>query len=98
MLTYTYPNWPNKAKEEYEISFEKLDKGFSVLQNVKVWLKVTDGNNSQLDSVVLSKRDGSYSTLLTTLPKITSQFRYDDWDNNYHIITDWIIFKDWKDW
>ena len=100
LQTRTLPNWPNHAKEEFQVNFEKLDKWFAVLQNVQATLKITDGNNSQLDSIVLKKRAWITKESTVDLPNISSQLYYKDkkwWER--HILTDWKSFKlkDWTD-
>ena len=95
LRTRNIPKAPNTAKSEFVVDLKKLDKWFSVLQNVKASLKVTDWNNSQLDSVVLTKRDWSYPVVNSWLDKVTSQLYFNDinWESS-HLLTDWQIFKD----
>lgn len=93
------PHAPNKQKEEYNVDFEKLDKWFSILQNIKPSLKITDWNNSQLDSVVLKKRDWTIPYIDTLLDNTKSQYLYNDREwNETHIASDWKVFKKINDW
>ena len=96
--TKTPPQAPNKQKWEFNIDFEKLDKWFSVLQNIQPSLKITDGNNSQLDSVVLKKRDWTIPYIDTWLENTKYQYLYNDREwNQTHIISDWKQFKKIQD-